>query len=856
MKDPTILKMHRIVTHSRFIINRAFILIAGLILLGSCNRNKFQKPDMFEKGVSRKLAEVRKQSIDHINYDLFLDIPSDMDSIIKGNITISFRAQNQENVVLDFQTPDHHLESIKYQNKGIDINFIDHHIYVNLDSSQDQHIIEIDFIAGDQSLNRNEDFLYTLFVPDRASTALPLFDQPNLKATYTLKIRIPNQWDAISNGRLLSMEAEGNKNLIAFEKTKPISSYLFAFAVGKFSRHNEIVGSDTIEFLYRENDPEKLARNIPEIVQLHIDAKNWLENYTGTPYPFNKFGWATIPPFQYGGMEHPGSIFYRERSLFLDKSATTSQYLGRASLIAHEVAHMWFGDLVTMDWFDDVWLKEVFANFMAAKIVQPNYPEINHAVRFLLAHFPAAYSVDRTAGANPILQPLANLNNAGTLYGDIIYHKAPIVMQMLENKLGDETMQQGLQAYLNKYAFSNARWDDLISILDPTENLRSWSDIWVKEPGMPIITIAKTGNNLLIEAIDPDSKNREWPQKLKFVEDEDAFELTSSHQSIRKNLAFQYPDVPYGTVRLNRTLINDLLLSNQSIKEDANKAYSWIVIHEQFINNRLNMDRYLSKLIQVIPDEDDPLILNLLLSYVQEAFNKFSSSPEHQAFLIEFENMLWESIQSRPNQLKKYFFNSLLSIGQSIEILSKMANTLAMDNVIPIALSEQDRISTVYRLALMQYPGWESILYNETQKLRNPDYIKRVNFTAQFLTGDLSTRDSLFLLFSDPIYREHEPWVTEAMRLLNHPFRRDHALKYIQPALEWLEDIQKTGDIFFPKRWLDALFSGHNSPEAVTITKTFLNERPDYPITLKRKILQSVDLVERASKFKSTRLIN
>ena len=139
-----------------------------------------------------------------------------------------------------------------------------------------------------------------------------------------------------------------------------------------------------------------------------------MEDYTGIPYPFGKFDFVLIPAFQFGGMEHAGTILYNASGLLLDESATQNQLLGRASVIAHETAHMWFGDLVTMRWFNDVWMKEVFANFMAAKIVNPSFPEVNHELRFLLSHYPAAYEVDRTPGTNPIRQPLANLNEAGS----------------------------------------------------------------------------------------------------------------------------------------------------------------------------------------------------------------------------------------------------------------------------------------------------------------------------------------------------------------------------------------------------------------------------------------------------------
>src|SRR5258705_4519790 len=140
----------------------------------------------------------------------------------------------------------------------------------------------------------------------------------------------------------------------------------------------------------------------------------------------------------------------------LDESATENQKLDRASVIAHETSHMWFGDLVTMRWFNDVWMKEVFANFMAAKIVNPSFPHVNHELRFLVSNYPAAYAVDRTGGTHPIRQELANLNEAGSLYGAIIYQKAPIVMRQLERLIGADNMRDRLRMYLKQVSFRHA----------------------------------------------------------------------------------------------------------------------------------------------------------------------------------------------------------------------------------------------------------------------------------------------------------------------------------------------------------------------------------------------------------------
>src|SRR5207253_11244180 len=137
---------------------------------------------------------------------------------------------------------------------------------------------------------------------------------------------------------------------------------------------------------------------------------------------------------------------------------------------------------------------EVFANFMAAKIVNPAFPAINHDLRFLFAHYPQAYEVDRTAGTNPIRQPLDNLNEAGSLYGAIIYQKAPIVMRQLERTIGAGPFREGLRTYLRAHAFGNATWTDLIDILDPLtpDDLRAWSHAWVDEAGRPDISVSLT----------------------------------------------------------------------------------------------------------------------------------------------------------------------------------------------------------------------------------------------------------------------------------------------------------------------------------------------------------------------------
>ena len=398
-----------------------YLLLLIVAFIPACTPTKSDR--FTEQGVSSELAAYRKALINNIVYNLTFDIPEDQESPVMGSAKIEFNIvkSGKRPLLLDFNVPDDHLLEVRANGKEISPLIEQGHIAIApADLKAGLNIIEIGFHAGDQSLNRNRDYLYTLFVPDRASTAFPCFDQPDMKARYALTLIVPEEWLAIANSQVVSESQTEGKKLIKFNVSEPVSTYLFAFAAGKFHRIVETIDGIEMEMLHREPQKQIVERNSGEIFRLHYNSIKWMEEYSGIKYPFQKFGFVLIPSFQYGGMEHPGAIYYRASSLFLEESPTINEQMSRASLIAHETSHIWFGDLVTMKWFDDVWLKEVFAGYISDKMVNPDFPQVNHELRFLLSRYPAAYAVDRTQGANAIIQKLDNLNNAGSLYGGII----------------------------------------------------------------------------------------------------------------------------------------------------------------------------------------------------------------------------------------------------------------------------------------------------------------------------------------------------------------------------------------------------------------------------------------------------
>ncbi len=847
-------------------------LLSLLLVLSACDTPEVEKITI-EEGVSLELAQYRKRVISSVNYKLEFRVPKASDQKIQSLETLTFNlTDNSQDILLDFRESADMLQFLEVNGKRQDIIFEKEHIVLPAETLlKGRNTVDITFYAGETSLNRKEEFLYTLFVPDRARTAFPCFDQPNLKATYELILDLPENWTAIANAPVaISITRDGRKNM-EFQKSDLMSTYLFSFVAGEFQRITESIGGREMTMLHRETDVEKVKRNKEFIFYLHGASLKWLEEYTGIKYPFKKFDFALIPGFQYGGMEHVGAIQYRASSLFLDENPSQNQLLSRASLIAHETAHMWFGDLVTMDWFNDVWTKEVFANFMAAKMVNPSFPEINHDLSFLVRHYPSAYSVDRTEGANPIRQELGNLNEAGQMYGAIIYNKAPIMMRQLEMMLGEDAFQAGMQEYLKTFANRNATWPDLIDILDKKteQDLKTWSEVWVNTPGRPNFDLAfaqdpKCPLCVSLHQSDPSGKNRLWQQSFAIArfDGSDGKRLTMEGAEVdvsdyfkRDSKGDDYHGLinadgrGYGVFNLGQVPV----MRNWTKLGDLQKGVAMIDFYEQLLDGRMAGDEYIALIKWIVVREKNQLLLNLVLGQLNRVYWSFLTPDQRDALAPDLERTLYHcmnDIAETPSQ-KKIFFNAFRNVTITQVNIQRLYNIwigASHARVPGLRLSERDRTSLAANLAIKTPDRAEEILDKQLAAIENPDRKKRFEFIMPSLSPDIEKRDAFFASLKDETNRQTESWVLAALGYLHHPLRAQQSQKYIPESLELLEEIQKTGDIFFPKRWLDQTLNNHNSAAAARAVREFLEQRPEYNAQLRMKILQAADMLFRSEK--------
>lgn len=840
-------------------------LILTLLILStvSCNRSE----PAVVAGVSIELAQHRARTISAIRYRLSFHIPQDVGEEVEGSVVISFELADAGTALqLDFREAGDKISSVRSNGTTSDFRFENEHIVIpasELVSGINEVIIR--FTAGSASLNRNAEFLYTLFVPDRARTAFPLFDQPDLKATYTLTLDVPAGWSALSNAAVDAVRQAGNRSEYSFAESDLISSYLFSFVAGKFTTVTQERNGRTMTMLHREADHEKVQRSLDSIFDLHAAAIDWLETYTGIDYPYQTFAFALIPAFQYGGMEHVGAIQYRASSLFLDETPSDRELLGRASLIAHETAHMWFGNLVTMEWFNDVWTTEVFANFMAAKIVNPSFSELNHDLNFLIRHYPGAYSVDRTAGANPIRQELANLNEAGQMYGAIIYNKAPIMMRQLETLIGEDVFRQGLREYLRTYAWKNATWPNLIEILDALsqQNLKAWSDVWVNTAGRPEFKVEwepiKGGEHSgYLLQIDASDGARVWPQQFEvaaYTDNKEKRQTISSSTvktpmqgmsfGIGTRLLFSSDGFGYG---LFPASIDNLKKWDRL--DDVEKGSELINLFENLlVGSGPDVQAYLQVLLAIIPSEENQLILDLALGQLKTIYWRFLHDLARLQYAGELEPVLWQAmLDQTKSSRKKIYFDAFADIALSVPQVQKVyAAWSGSVDIDGLRLSENDHIELAQILAIKMPERATEIVARQISKSENPDNKRKFVFLSPSLSADDAVRDGFFDSLAEAGNRDIESWVLRALRNLHHPLRTGYSEQYLLASLKLLQEIQVTGDIFFPQRWLEVTFANYRSSTAVYTVRSFLEQRPDYNEQLRMKILQSTDMLFRAN---------
>jgi puromycin-sensitive aminopeptidase len=330
-----------------------------------------------------------------------------------------------------------------------------------------------------------------------ARRAFPCWDEPAFKAVFASTLVIPHDLQAISNTAVIEERREGDRKVVRFADTMPMSTYLVAFVVGRLEVTEPIMVGKTPLRVWSVPGKGKLAAFGQRIGAFSL---GFFEDYYRRAYPSDKLDLIAIPDFAAGAMENLGAITFRETALLVDEATATHAEKERvADVVAHENAHMWFGDLVTMEWWNGLWLNEAFATFMEMLAVDAFKPEWQRWTTFGVSRS-AALSVDGLHSTRPIEYPVAAPRDADAMFDVLTYEKGASVLRMLEQYIGPEVFRAGVCAYLDRHAYGNTQTGDLWQALAEASGLPipEIMDGWVFRPGYPLLTARLEAGELVI----------------------------------------------------------------------------------------------------------------------------------------------------------------------------------------------------------------------------------------------------------------------------------------------------------------------------------------------------------------------
>jgi puromycin-sensitive aminopeptidase len=336
----------------------------------------------------------------------------------------------------------------------------------------------------------------TQFESTFARRAFPCWDEPNYKSTFNVTLQIESKFSALSNMPVAQeFFGESGWKSITYDPTPKMSTYLLAFIIGDLAHIEQYADNGTLMRIWTTRGNETQGEFA---LETSVNLLTFFNEYFGIPYPLPKMDHIALPDFAAGAMENWGAITYREAALLVDPKNTSASTKQRvASIISHEMAHMWFGDLVTMDWWNDLWLNESFASWMGDKAVDAIHPEWEVWTEFLNADTGSAFSLDSLKNSHPIEQEVNNPDEIGALFDAISYSKGGSVLRMLEDYLGAKDFRKGINLYLTKHSYQNAQTQDLWNSLAEVSGkpVSKIMDSWVKQTGFPVIDFDIDKNN-------------------------------------------------------------------------------------------------------------------------------------------------------------------------------------------------------------------------------------------------------------------------------------------------------------------------------------------------------------------------
>lgn len=729
------------------------IALCALLLVSGCSTTIAPTTDRIDANLlTQNHAEQRKQQVKAVDYRLSLAIDKDLDNF-SGTMVIDFELaqNNQKPLTIDFE--EGQIEQLKVNGKTIDPHYKRYFIVI-----APQHLvpgkntISISYnrpysTDGNGFHRRQEEdsddvYLFSDFQTYNANRMYPAFDQPDLKATFTLDVIAPKDWHLISATREHNIVDKGNKKHWFFKPTKRITTYVFSLHAGTFHMWQDNSGKYPLRLFARKQVAE------------HIDAAFWfnathksldyLERYFDIPYPYEKYDQVIVPEYREGAMENVAAVVFDEDYYVSEEPLTKFIKDELVDTIAHEAAHMWFGNLVTMQWWNGLWLNESFASYMAIVAMNQGVG-VTDAWQTFNGNFKSwGYRADELVTTHPIELPVKDTDVADSIFDGITYGKGAAVVAQLSHYLGEEKFKQGIQSYFKKHAGGNTTLTDFMGELGKVANkdLTRWTQDWLYSAGVNTIAAdIQCDNGLVTRATilqSPDKADgvlREHLVRVGFYRNKDGKvsayqtydvhlngEVNDIHQAVGQTCPpFAYAntdDLGYVKVNLQNQDLPFLKAQLSNFEDSQLRQMLWQDLWHKVKNASMSFSRYVELVKIHYPKEQDETQKLSMIYTLQAAFRYLLQLPGDQAKQLrqDLEQFAWQQIdidgQSQTQVEEAFdFFTDFAHSDWGLNMLRKML--LGEQPIAGLELSQQQRWNIVRLLNRYQYKDYQRLLEQE-----------------------------------------------------------------------------------------------------------------------------------------------
>lgn len=597
----------------------------------------------------------------------------------------------------------------------------------------------------------NATYIYTDFEPYNANEVFPCFDQPDLKATYFVEADVPAKWQVVSTVRENFIQKEGKKRKTwFFPKSKPFSTYIFALHAGDY----HVWEDKNFRYPLRLFARKSLAQFVKPEFWFDVSKKgfNFFETFFGTPYPFEKYDQLIVPDFNAGAMENVAAVTFSER--FIKRGfQTRAEKLDLADVIMHEMSHMWFGNLVTMKWWDDVWLNETFATYMAALATFKTTEFKETWLDFFTGTKQWAYKEDDQVISHPVVSEIKNTQDAFSNFGGIVYGKGASLMKQLAYQIGEENFSKGLKYYFANFSYQNTTLNDFISSLEKfsTENLKTWMQAWLQSAGHNTVEALWSCEQTQLKSLEIVQSKGSVSQILRDTPMEVAFYKAKQgkvvlDQTLQINVKGEKTLIPVNASCPDMVLLNandhafvKTKLDAQSaifgighmhaFEDELVRAMIWTNLWHEVLDQERDLTSFAILLKEAFEKEKNLYVLKRLQSFLFSSGHNPNLgvllllrqiNPEtYQKESLAYEKLFLKKLRQAPagSELQRFWFGMYQGAGHSEKYQQTLKRFLVGVEKIPgLKIDQDDRWSLIRTLNFFKTPGAEVLITSELKK--------------------------------------------------------------------------------------------------------------------------------------------